>query len=73
MGIWVPGSPILVWENAWRYAVGVTHYYSDIWAWRAGIAYDQTPILNAELRTALLPDNNRQCLHSAVLMQLLKA
>jgi long-chain fatty acid transport protein len=56
------GVETLNWENAWRYAVGVTHYYSDRWTWRTGIAYDQTPVPNAESRTARLPDNNRRWL-----------
>ena len=50
------------WENTWRYSVGMTHYYSDRWTWRAGIAYDQTPIPNADTRTARMPDNNRRWL-----------
>jgi len=76
VGRWVylsPGSPIPVWENAWCYAVDVTHYYSDIWTWRLGIAYDQTPIPNAESLTARLPGNNRRWLAFGGLMQLLKA
>ena len=56
------GVETLNWENAWRYAVGVTHYYNDSWTWRTGIAYDQSPVPNAESRTARLPDNNRRWL-----------
>ena len=56
------GVETLNWENTWRYAVGVTNYYNDRWTWRTGIAYDQTPVPNAESRTARLPDNNRRWL-----------
>ena len=56
------GVETLNWENTWRYAVGLNHYYSDRWTWRTGIAYDQTPVPNAESRTARLPDNNRRWL-----------
>ena len=56
------GVETLNWENTWRYSVGLTHYYSERWTWRTGIAYDQTPIPNAESRTARLPDNNRRWL-----------
>ena len=56
------GVEPLNWENTWRYAVGVTHYYSDRWTWRSGIAYDQSPVPNAESRTARMPDNDRKWL-----------
>jgi long-chain fatty acid transport protein len=56
------GVEPLNWKNSWRYAVGVTHYYSNRLTWRAGIAYDQTPVPNAESRTSRVPDNNRRWL-----------
>jgi len=48
------------WENSWRYSVGVSYAYSSAWTLRAGIAYDETPIPSAELRTPRIADNSRR-------------
>jgi long-chain fatty acid transport protein len=48
-------------RNAWRYSAGVNYHYDDQWLFRAGYAYDQTPV-NATDRTPRLPDNNRNWL-----------
>ncbi|MDQ2696730.1 MAG: outer membrane protein transport protein, partial [Pseudomonadota bacterium] len=50
----------LEWENVWRFAVGVEFRYSDAWTFRAGAAYDESPVPNAELRTPRLPDQTRR-------------
>ncbi|BBL35392.1 putative outer membrane protein [Nitrosomonas stercoris] len=47
-------------ERTWRYAVGVSYTPPDSrWVFRSGFAYDQTPIPNAQLRPARIPDNDR--------------
>lgn len=47
------------WKNANRYSLGMNYQKNDNLKLRAGVAYDQTPIKNAQLRTARTPDNNR--------------
>lgn len=43
-----PATPTNVlqtqWDNVFRAAVGVEHYYSDQWTFRGGLAYDESPI-----------------------------
>jgi long-chain fatty acid transport protein len=46
------------WKNTVRVSVGATHHYSQQWLARAGLAYDQSPVPDAN-RTARIPDNNR--------------
>jgi long-chain fatty acid transport protein len=50
---------VLEWDDALRYSLGLTYQYNDKWTWRAGVAYDETPIPNAEHRTPRIPDANR--------------
>ncbi|MFO7809458.1 OmpP1/FadL family transporter [Guyparkeria sp.] len=47
------------WEDALRIAVGGEWQFAPRWTLRAGAAYDQTPVPNAEFRTARLPDSDR--------------
>ena len=47
------------WENSWRYAVGLTYKADDKWTYRAGVAYDETPIPTAEDRTPRIPGHDR--------------
>ncbi|BBP45317.1 fatty acid transporter [Thiosulfatimonas sediminis] len=47
------------WKDVMRYSVGATYQYSPQWILRTGVAYDQTPIPNAELRTPRIPDSDR--------------
>lgn len=49
----------LDWENTWRYSIGAVFEPGGNWTWRAGVAYDETPIPSARLRTPRLPDNDR--------------
>lgn len=54
-------APISTYENfrnTWRGSAGVNYYVNDAWKLRGGIAYDQSPVRDAE-RTPRLPDNNR--------------
>jgi long-chain fatty acid transport protein len=48
------------WENSMRYALGLEYMHSDTWQFRTGIAYDETPIPNAERRTVRIPGNDRK-------------
>jgi long-chain fatty acid transport protein len=47
------------WRNSWRYSLGVDYYHSPKWTFRAGIAYDETPVPSPERRTPRIPDNSR--------------
>ncbi len=47
------------WENTWRFALGATYNPLPQWPLRFGVAYDESPIPDAEHRTPRLPDNDR--------------
>ena len=47
------------WEDTLRYSVGFDYQYSDKMVLRSGIAFDETPVPSAELRTARTPGNDR--------------
>ena len=63
----------LKWNDTWRYAVGV-NYFSETnkWIFRTGFAYDQTPVPDAQQRSARVPDNNRYWLTAGLTYALLK-
>jgi long-chain fatty acid transport protein len=42
-----------------RLALGANYRWSGPWTLRAGVAYDQSPVPNAEDRSVRLPDNDR--------------
>ncbi|OOE48476.1 outer membrane protein transport protein [Salinivibrio kushneri] len=46
------------WNDSWRYALGATYTMDDHWAFRAGYAYDESPV-DAEDRTLSIPDSDR--------------
>ena len=46
-------------RNAWRVALGANYKVNDAWKMKFGVAYDQTPVKNAEKRLTALPDNDR--------------
>ena len=48
------------WDDSYRFSIGANYRYNDDWTFRTGIAYDQTPVPNAELRTPRIPDNSRR-------------
>lgn len=48
------------WDNSWRYSLGANYYIHPEWTLRTGIAYDETPIPDASLRTPRIPGNNRR-------------
>ncbi len=47
------------WDDTWRYAVGVDYRYNSKWTFRAGTAYDKSPIPDPEHRTARIPGEDR--------------
>jgi len=47
------------WKDSNRYSLGVTFTPGRQWTYRAGVAYDETPIPNAEMRSARIPGNDR--------------
>ncbi len=51
-------TELLYYKNAFRFAFGVNYKLNDPWLFKAGAAFDQTPV-NAPYRTARLPDSNR--------------
>jgi long-chain fatty acid transport protein len=49
----------LQWEDTVRVAVGGSYKYDSKWTLRTGVAYDEGPTRNKELRLAALPDDDR--------------
>ena len=47
------------WEDNNRYSVGVNFTPNQTWTYRAGVAYDETAVPSAELRSARIPGNDR--------------
>lgn len=54
------------WQNSWRYAIGMNYKANDTVTYRAGVAYDETPIRSAEDRTPRIPGNDRTWLSFGV-------
>jgi len=58
-----PNQPTTVveekWDDIFRYAIGVSYAPNSVLTFRAGTAYEQTPIASATYRTPRIPDNNR--------------
>jgi long-chain fatty acid transport protein len=46
------------WSDTYRYSLGATHRYNDVWKARIGVAYDQTPTSD-QYRTPAIPDSDR--------------
>jgi len=46
------------WDNVWRYSVGVDYRYNSAWTFRAGTAFDESPIPDSN-RTARIPGEDR--------------
>lgn len=49
----------LNWEDTLRISLGSNYRQNAKWLWRAGVAYDQTPVPDAEHRTPRIPDGDR--------------
>lgn len=47
------------WHNVWSVALGVDWYYNDIWTFRAGLGFDESPVRHSDTRTVRIPDNDR--------------
>jgi len=47
------------WNDTYRFSVGFDFQHSDAMIWRAGLAYDESPVPDAEHRTVRLPGNDR--------------
>ena len=45
-------------SDAWRFSVGANYRYDERWLFRGGVAYDQSPVQDAD-RTPRLPDADR--------------
>lgn len=54
------------WNDTIRVSAGANYQYSDTMVLRAGWAYDETPVPNAERRTARIPGNSRRWLSFGV-------
>jgi long-chain fatty acid transport protein len=46
-------------KDTWRAALGANYKVSDAWKLRFGVAFDQTPVPDAEHRSVALPDSDR--------------
>jgi long-chain fatty acid transport protein len=47
------------WNDAFRYALGLSYYPTPAWTFRIGGSYEETPIPNKRLRSPRIPDANR--------------
>jgi len=47
------------WEDTVRVALGGSYKYNSKWTLRTGVAYDESPTPNKELRLTALPDDDR--------------
>jgi len=52
---------VSVWDydDSWRYAIGAEFTPSRTWTFRSGVALDETPVPNDNLRSPRVPDNDR--------------
>jgi long-chain fatty acid transport protein len=46
------------WDDSFRYSAGVSYTMNDAWKFRAGLAYDESPVPDA-FRTPRIPDEDR--------------
>ena len=46
-------------DDSWRVSFGANYHYSERWTFKAGVAYDQSPVQD-QYRTVRLPDNDRK-------------
>ncbi|MBS0657647.1 MAG: porin [Verrucomicrobia bacterium] len=61
----------LAYKDVFRFSLGAQYKYGA-WTFRAGYAYDNTPVNNSTDRTPRLPDNDRQTLAVGIGYQLTK-
>lgn len=48
------------WNDSWRYGAGINWKPNGAITYRAGLAYDATPVPNADRRSPRVPDNTRR-------------
>ena len=48
-----------LWEDVWRYAIGVNYQATEALKLRAGISYEETPVPSAAYRSPRIPDADR--------------
>jgi len=60
-------------DDSYRLSVGANYKLSAPWTLKFGLAYDQTPVPNAESRTVRLPDSDRYWLSAGAKYQMSKA
>jgi len=53
------GVTTLKWEDSYRYSIGVTHTPNDSLTYRAGIAYDESPVPDSNYRSPRVPGADR--------------
>jgi len=46
-------------QDTWRVALGARYRYDEHWLLKFGVAYDESPVRDAERRLTALPDNDR--------------
>lgn len=49
------------WDNVTMYSLGVSYSPTPVWTWRAGIAFDESPVPGSK-RTPRVPDSDRRWL-----------
>ena len=59
-------------NDTWRVSAGANYKWSGPWTLRFGVAYDQSPVPNAETRSVRLPDNDRYWLAFGATYQMSK-
>ena len=47
------------WKDTIRIAIGTTFKCNDKWTYRAGLAFDESPVRSKEFRTLRIPDSDR--------------
>jgi len=60
-------------RDTWRYALGANYRYTDAVKLKFGLAYDQTPVPDAQHRLVSLPDNNRTWLSTGAQVKIDKS
>jgi long-chain fatty acid transport protein len=47
------------WKDSWLYSLGTQYQYNNCWKFRAGVAFDQSPVPSDALRVPQIPDSDR--------------
>lgn len=56
---WVADTLATRFQDTWRVALGARYRYDEHWLLKFGVAYDESPVRDAERRLTALPDNAR--------------